>query len=273
MCHCDLTKLCYQLKLGWFVLFLWKCPAPFPGCQDGAGAVAKVWDSSGSCVGSAATQQGQIFVSSWLSSSNQAQLSSITLSFLCISWKLLAPFSPFLGLKSLWCDSSTLQVTLLLWLVELESWEWRLKELGHAELGVMQNWQWHWFAPCQHCALQTGVLVTSPSHKWTSAVNQSPQKPDKSLSLILRISRLSLHKKFPGLDQTLLGIRKSFNVKCFGLNDSTICVLFISKNLHVLWRHSNVSLTFVLWPCSNCTARNSQRNKTFHFMELISHSN
>lgn len=196
MCHCDLTKLCYQLKLGWFVLFLWNCPVAFPGSQDGAVAVAELWDSSGSCMDSAATQQGQIFVRSGLSSSNQAQLlGSITLGFLCLSWKVLAPFSPFLGLKSLWCDSTTLQVTLLLWLVELESWGWRLKELGHAMLCVIWNWQWRSFAPCQHCALQTGVLVTFPSHRWTSGANQSPQKPDKSSSLISRVSRLSLHRR------------------------------------------------------------------------------
>lgn len=104
----------------------------------------------------------------------------------------LAPFSPFLGLKSLWCDSTTPQDTLLLWLVELESWEWRMKELGHAMLCGTWNWQRPRFAPCQHCALPTGVLVTSPSHIWTSGVNQSPQKPDKSSPLISRVSRLSL---------------------------------------------------------------------------------
>lgn len=48
----------------------------------------------------------------------------------------------------------------------------------------------------EHCALQTGVLLTFPSHLRTSGANQSPQKPDKSPSLISRVSRFFAQRNF-----------------------------------------------------------------------------
>lgn len=156
--------------------------------------------------GSAATQQGQIFVRPWLSSPNQGQLLRPS------PWpssaypgkkelrEVLAPFSPFLGLSAfvMWQQHSTSHSSALFG---------RAGELGMEDEGIRACYALcdmelttGRFAPCQHCALQTGVLVTFPSHMWTSGVNQSPQIQIKVCHWFQESADCLCTGKFPGLD-------------------------------------------------------------------------